>query len=808
MIRNCIKTAFRNLRSQRVYTLLNLTGLTIGMAGGLLIFLFIRYHISTDRHHTKFDRIFRVVLDLHLDDGSVENDPGAPLPMAKALRTDYPQVEQAAFVKMNRELTVEIGPLIQQHVASPKLNQGMRFLEHKSTALAEPELFDIFDYQWLRGNPKIALREPASVVLTESWARKYFGDSDPVGQTLQLNHIVRAKVTGILADPPKTTDTDINLFISIATLPQLDPKYDSNDWSNINSTDRLFVTLKNPQSVASMESAMPALRKKHLGEMAKYYHFHFQPLADVHFDVKRVAGGAIRPSLLWSLGLIGLFLVLTACINFVNLATAQALRRGKEVGIRKTLGSSRGQLVWQFLLETAIIVLTASSLAFLLAIVTLPLLNTWLSTYLSLRLDVVTVCFIILLNVLVIVLAGIYPAIVLSGFSPWAALTGKLSVGHQGSFSLRHSLIVVQFVVCQSLLIGALVVASQVRYLREADLGFNKDNVLIVNLPTSQKSQRDALKNELVQYPDIKSVSLSQRPPSAQALYSGSVKVEGRSDWEAYSLRERIGDADYLKTYGLQLIAGRNIIPSDTIREYLINETFLKRLNLRDPKQAIGLKIQYYLSPVLLPIVGVVKDFHQHSLHEPIGPCFIASYSPSFKQAGIRVSGKNLAQTLQHVRQVWQTLYPNDVFEYTYLDDQLAQFYESENMLFRLVNTFTGIAILICCLGLYGLVSFIVTQRTKEIGIRKVLGASVTSIVTLLSKDFLKLVLIAIILASPLAWWVMNQWLHDFAYRIDIAWWVFALAGALASGIALLTVSYQSIKAALVNPVKSLNRDL
>ncbi|MBD2699235.1 ABC transporter permease [Spirosoma sp. BT702] len=807
MLRSYYKTAFRNLRSQRVYTLLNVTGLTVGMAGGLLIFLFIRYHLSTDRHHAKFDRIFRAVVNLHLDDGSVQYFPEAPLPMAKALRTDYPQVEQAAYLKMNRELTVEVGAPVPQNVTANGSQQLLRFLEHRSTALVEPELFDIFDYKWLRGNPKTALREPASVVLTESWAKKYFGDSDPIGRTLQLNHTVSAKVTGLLADPPKTTDTDINLFISIATLPQLDPTYDLNEWSNLNSSDRLFITLKHPQSVVGMDAALPALARKHYGELAKYYKFHIQPLADVHFDVKRVVGGSIRPSLLWSLGLIGLFLVLTACINFVNLATAQAIRRSKEVGIRKTLGSSRGQLVRQFLLETSLIVLTASGLAILLAIVTLPLLNTWLSTYLSLCLDVVTIGFIALLNGVGIVLAGVYPAVVLSGFSPWAALTGKLSVSRRGSFSLRHSLIVVQFVVCQTLIVGALVVASQVRYLREAELGFNKDNVIMVNLPTSQKSQREALKNELMQYPDIKSVSASQRPPSNQSLYGGSVKVEGRGDWEKYSLRERIGDEDYLQTYGLQLIAGRNIIASDTIREYLINETFLKKLNIRAPKQAIGLKIQYYLSPVLLPIVGVVKDFHQRSLHEEIGPCFIASHSPSFKQAGIRVSGKNPAKTLQYIRQVWQKLYPNDVFEYTYLDDQLAQFYENENLLFRLVNTFTGIAILICCLGLYGLVSFIVTQRTKEIGIRKVLGASVSSIVTLLSKDFLKLVLIAIILASPLAWYFMNQWLQDFAYRISIPWWVFVLASLLAIGIALLTVSYQSVKAALVNPVKSLNQD-
>ncbi|UFH54223.1 ABC transporter permease [Spirosoma sp. KNUC1025] len=801
MLHNYLKIALRNLRSQRVYALLNVLGLTVGMAGGLLIFLFIQYHLSTDRHHTRYDRIFRVVTDLHLADGSVENYPEAPLPMASALRNDYPQVEQAAYLKMNRELTVE--PKSNASASHP----SVRFLEHKSTALVEPELFDILDYEWLRGNRKTALNEPNTVVLTESWATKYFGDSDPIGQTLTLNHLVDAKVTGLLADPPKTTDTDINLFISLPTLTKLDSTFDQSSWGALNSTDRLFVTLKNPETVGSMEAAMPALLKKHFGIDAKYYQFHFQPLRDVHFDVKRIAGGAIRPSLLWSLGLVGLFLILTACINFVNLATAQALRRSKEVGIRKTLGSTRVQLIRQFLLETALIVLTATTLSVLLILITLPLFNQWLAIHLSLRMDAQTLGFIVLLLVAVIGLAGSYPAAVLSGFSPWAALKGTLAVNVRGNFSLRQSLIVLQFVVCQALIVGAFVVATQVRYLHEADLGFKKENIVVVTLPNQQKERRETFKNELMQYPDIKSVSASHQPPSSRLLYGGSFKMDDKAEWEDYPIRERVADADYLKTYGLQLVAGRNLSAGDTIREYLVNEALLKKMNIFDPKQILGRKMQYYLSPVALPIVGVIKDFHLRSLHDQILPCFVATYSPFFNQAGIRVSGQNPIQTLQHIRQVWEKLYPGEVFEYSYLDDQLAKFYETESLVFRLVNTFTGIAILICCLGLYGLVSLVVAQRTKEIGVRKVLGASVANIVTLLSKDFVKLVLIAIVLASPLAWYVMNQWLADFAYKIDIAWWVFALAGILALGIALVTVSFQSIKAALVNPVRSLRSE-
>lgn len=802
MLRNYFVIALRNLRSQRTYTLLNMLGLTVGMAGSLLVFLFIRYHLSTDRHHAKFDRTFRVVTDLHLDDGVVEYYPEAPLPMAKTLRSDYPQVEQAAYLKMNRELTVEPN----QNAASGHPTPT-RYLEHKNTALVEPEFFDIFDYHWLRGNPKTALREPNSVVLTESWARKYFGDTDPIGQTLRLNHLTTTKVTGLLADPPKSTDTDIQLFISLKTLPILIPDYDQTGWWALMSTDRVFVTLKNPQSATSLEAAMPALLKKQFGNDWRYYQFHFQPLSDVHSDVKRIVGGAIRPSLLWSLGLVGLFLILTACINFINLASAQALRRSKEVGIRKTLGSTRAQLIRQFLLETSLIVFTATGLALLLAIITLPLFNQWLSTHLSLQVDGQTLGFIGLLMGIVIVLAGSYPAAILSGFSPWAALKGSLPPKVSGSYSLRQCLIIVQFMVCQALLVGSFIVADQVRYLHQADLGFSKDNIIVVNLPDNQKKQQAVLKNELLRYPDIKSVSASRTPPSSRLLYGGSFKLYGKAEWEESTISEKLADADFLKTYGLHLVAGRNLVASDTIQEYLVNEALLRKINIRDPQQLIGKLLQYHLSPVPLPIVGVVKDFHLRSLHEEIKPCIIASHSSLFKQAGIRVSGKNPAQTLQHIRQVWEKLFPDEVFEYQYLDEQLATFYETENLIFRLVNTFAAIAILICGLGLYGLISFAVVQRTKEIGVRKVLGASVLHIVALLSNHFLKLVLMAIVLASPIAWWAMKQWLQDFAYKIDIQWWVFVLAGLLAVGLALITVSYQSIRAALMNPVKSLRSE-
>ncbi|QHV94460.1 ABC transporter permease [Spirosoma endbachense] len=800
MFRNYLKIAFRNLNAQRAYTLLNVVGLTIGMAGGLLIFLFIYHHLNTDRHHAKFDRIYRIVLDLHLDDGSIEHYPEAPLPMSKTLRTDYPQVDQAAFLRMNRSLTVSIN--------RPGQTSPNRFLEQEGTAIVEAELFQIFDYQWLGGNPKTALREPNSVVLTESWAKRYFGDSDPMGQVMELDHKVNATVTGLVADPVRPTDTNIGLFISMPTIRQLDPEFDVHEWGQLSSTNRLYCTLKDnkPATARQIETTFPALSKKHFGDVAKAFHFHIQPLADIHFDVQRV-GGVIRLSLLGSLGLIGLFLIVIACINFVNLATAQAFRRSKEVGIRKTLGSSRIQLARQFLLETSLIVVIATILAMLVVVVSLPLFSNRVHISLSLKPNGPMLLFIGLLMAIVVLLAGGYPAFVLSGFSPWASLRGKLMASSLGGYSLRKGLVVLQFVICQILLVGSLVVMKQMNFIRQTDLGFQKDNVLIVNLPNSGKETWQAFKNKLNQYPDIKAVTLQYRPPSAGVMNGGSFKFGSKTEWVTFPVRERLADADYLKAYNLQLVAGRNISEGDSIREYVINETLAHKLGFRNPQDIIGKPMQYYLSQVPLPIVGVVKDFHQKSLHEAIAPCFIASFPAMYRQAGIRISGQSSVQTLAHIRQVWQSLYPTDVFDYEFLNDQLAQFYETETTISQLVNTFALMAMVICGLGLYGLVAFTVGQRTKEIGIRKVLGASVASIVALLSKDFLKLVLTAIVLASPVAWWAMNQWLQDFAYKIDIAWWVFVLAGLLAIAIALLTVSFQSVKAALMNPVKSLRFD-
>jgi putative ABC transport system permease protein len=798
MLRNYFNIAWRNLTTHWGYTLLHLGGLSVGMAGGLLIFLFLKHHLSTDRHHAHFDRIVRIATDLHLDDGSVEKSPEAPLPMAAALRTGYPSVEQAAFLRIFREVTVTVG--------GPRGAPPKRFLERKGAGMVGPEWFDVLSYRWLRGNPETALRSPNRAVLTESWAKKYFGETDPVGQTLLLDNRVRVVVTGLLAEPPATTDTDLGLFVSLSTFRQLEPSYDQTDWGNLHSTNRLYARLKTPEAAALLQAELPALARQHYGPSAKYFHFVVQPLREVHFDVART-GGAIRPGLLGALGAIGVLVVLAACINFVNLATAQALRRGKEVGIRKTLGSSRGQLVGQFLLETALLAGAANALALLLTRVALPLFNDWTHLNLTLRFDAQELTFVGALLLGVVLLAGSYPAAVLSGFSPQSALRGSLSAKSVGGLTVRRGLVVTQFAICQALILGALVVARQVRFMQQADLGFRPHHVVTVALPPGAKSSPEAFKRALLQHSGVQSVSLSVQLPANAQMHGGQFKFDGKPDWEPYPVRERLADADYLPTYGLRLLAGRNLAPSDTIREYLINETLLRKLGFQKPEQALGRRVQYHLSPVPLPIVGVVRDFHLKSLREAIAPCIIASRAEFYARAGIRLAGGNPLPTLDHVREVWQKLYLAEVFEYEFLDEQVARFYETERLTARLMNVFSALAVLVCGLGLYGLVLHTVGQRTKEIGVRKVLGASVASLVALLSKDFLSLVLVALAVGSPLAYVVVRRWLEDFAYRIQVEWWMFAAAGALAVGIALLTVSVQAVKAALANPVESLRSE-
>ena len=799
MLQNYLKIAWRNVSAQKTYALLNILGLAVGLAGGLLIFVFLRYHLRTDRYHTDVDRIVRLSTDLHLEDGSIDYKAEGPPPMAKLLRTHYPQVEQAAFLLGMRDINVG--------VTQPGQRVPVHFLERDGIGFVEPEWMEMLTYTWLQGNPETALRAPNRAVLTQSWAKRYFGATNALGQTLTLDNKAVVTVSGVVADPPGPTDTPLGLLVSLSTVHQLGvPAGLENDWGALNPANRVYARLKNPAALPSLQRAMPALSRKHYGQSASIYQFVVQPMADWHFDPVRDPVHAIQPYLLWGLGIVGLLLLGVACVNFINLATAQALRRRKEVGIRKTLGSSRGQLVRQFLLETALITGIAGLLAIGLTYGVLPIFGRWVHLKLSLPVDGLTIGFVLALLLSVLMLAGAYPARVLSGIAPWAALRHKAPSSGRGR-RVRHGLIITQFVVCQGLMLGALVVVHQMRYMQEAKLGFQKDNVLLVDLPYEQQARQEAFKQKVGALARVRSVSLSVLAPASKLSYSGSFKVDGQPDWVTYPVVDRLADADYLTTYGLTLLAGRSITPGDTIRDYVINETLLHKLGFQQPEQALGHRLQYYLSAVPLPIVGVVKDFHQQSLRHPVSPCLIANWPAWYRQAGIRLASANPTQTIQAIRQIWHQIFPDEVFQYQFLDNQVANLYETETLLVQLINVFTGLAILISCLGLYGLVLHTVAQRTKEVGIRKVLGASVGSLMALLTKEYLKLACLALLIATPLSGWVMSRWLADFTYRIQLAWWMVGLTGLLALMIVLLTVSLQTGKAALANPTQSLRLD-
>ena len=722
------------------------------------------------------------------------------MPLAKAIQNDFPQITTTAFIIRNQPLTIET-PATGQ--ATPK-----RYLEKEGISFVSPEWFQIFDYHWLAGTPQYALAEPNAVVLTQKWARKYFGRENPLGKLIRVNNRFTFKVTGLLQDFPENTDTKANMFVSLNTYKIIRPDFPENDWSWIDSNKETFVLLPPNFTPGQFDSAMPAFSRKYHGADAQVYHHHLQPLSDIHFNERYQ--GVIRKPLLWGLSLIGVFLVVIAGINFVNLATAQSFGRAKEVGVRKVLGGTQGQLFRQFMLETTLLTLAATFLALILTKFFLPYLNAW--TQLSLKLNLLVASelwlFILVLVVAIIIMAGFYPAFVLAGFNPVQALKGKVAAPPRNLITLRQTLVVMQFVIAQVLIISTLVIANQMKLFRNTDLGFNTQAVVMVPLPEPAKDKTAAFRNQLKQQAGVRQVSLCFRAPASITNNGGSFKFDNRTNWEAFPIRSKWADSEYLSTFGLKLLAGRNITDRDSTLELLINETLLHQLQIQDPHQILGKQIMVgELGDKPGKVVGVVADFNTRSLHTSIEPCVIGNAPSTYQYAAVALQGGTLPATLKAIRDKWQAIYPEEVFEYQFLDEQVARFYATEEMLGKLIQAFTWLAILISCLGLYGLIAFTTGQRTKEISIRKVLGASAGTIVRLLTVDFLQLVLLANLIAWPLAGWAMHRWLQDFAYRTSISWWLFALAGLAAVIIALATVSFQAIKAALANPVKSLRNE-
>lgn len=792
MFKNYLITALRRLRYNRSYAVINVLGLALGMTCCLLIFLIIRHESGYDRFHRHFERIYRVVTDETINDKSTHTS-GSPIPFAAALRNDFPQIEKAAVSLYNQEGLFSL----------EREGQVRRFQENRGVVFVEPAFFEIFDFPWLIGDPN-SLAEPNTVALTEDLAAKFFPGEDPLGKTIRLDSQIDLKITGVAKNPPAQSDFPFSAMISFKTAPQ--SGYDLDSWGHLMSNVHTYLLLPPGESAQALESQFPAFTEKYFRDDVARRRYRLQTLSDLHFNPRYGNYGdrTISKTTLWALGLIGFLLLLAACINFINMATAQALQRAREVGVRKVLGAFRGQLVGQFLGETFLIVLFAALFSLALTELLLPSLKTYLGLNIPFHplQDARLLGFTATLAAAVTLLAGLYPALILSRFTPALALKNKPAAPASGAFNLRRALVIFQFIICQMLIIATIIVSWQLDYFRNKDLGFDQEAVVITPLPRNDAAVLSALRNELLRDSRIHNVSFSFSSAASGIRWDSNLQHTLNGAEEDFVSDLKFADASYLPVYGLKLVTGRNYTESDTISEWVVNETFARKLGLT-PDEIVGKTFKLGGRPYL-PVVGVVRDFNATSLHEEIRPCLLAARRQSYYEAGVKIDLHNAKEALRHIETCWNAAFPDFLYSYQFLDERVVRFYQEEQKTAQLFRVFSGTTIFIGCLGLLGLVSFMAARRTKEVGVRKVLGASVGNILMLFGKEFALLILIAFAVAAPAAYYVMNGWLQDFAYRIQVGAGVFALALGITALIAALTVGYKALRAALANPVESL----
>ena len=803
MFKNYLKTAFRNLSRNKTYAFLNMLGLTVGMASCLLIFVVIQFETSFDNFHSKKNSIYRVSSEFHTQDG-INYSRGIPFAVAAGLRIDFPQLKEVASIYKwgTGQITID----------NPANGQQKKINEDNIYA-AEPEFFKMFDFAWLAGNPETALKEPNTAVLTQETAEKYFGDwKSAIGKTIKHDNKTTYKITGILKNLPANTDFPMNVVGSFATLKQTDLKRNLNDWISTFGSSNCYVVFPPGLSLNKFNTDLIAFAKKH--KPAEYSDPYIaQPLTEIHYDSRfgNYNEHTFSHSLITALTLIGGFLLLIACVNFINLATAQAVNRSKEVGVRKVLGGARSQLALQFLSETALITFAALLGAILLAGITMPFLNQLLETKMSLNFfnNPTLILFALITVIVVTFLSGLYPALILSGFNPITALKNKVTAKMIGGIGLRRGLVVFQFAIAHILIIAVLIVVSQMDYFRNASLGFDKAAIINVPIPNDSVSHTrlNYIRNQLLKNPDILNVSFSFASPSAEGNWNSDFKFDHATTGTNFSANLKWADAEYFKIYNIPFVAGRPYYPSDTVNEFVVNETLLRKLGITNPKEAIGKQIDFWDGSKVAKIVGVIRDFNSYSLKKPMAAVILSTWKDVYETINIKLKPGAEKSTLAFIEKQWNTTFKDYVYDYHFLDQTIANFYKQEDQLSQLYKIFAGIAIFISCLGLYGLVSFMAVQRTKEMGIRKVLGASVANIVYLLSREFTLLILIAFIIAVPVAYYIMHIWLQNYTYRIPLGASIFFMAIGGSILIAWITVGYRAITTALANPVKSLRTE-
>jgi len=788
MLKNYFKIAFRSLWRHRGFSLLNIVGLAVGMAAFFLIYQYVRFENSYDDFVTKRDRVYRLVTDLK-SSAETLHWSSTSMPMAINLKREYPEIED--IVRLNGQTML--------------LKRGDVEFPEKWTVFADSGLFRIFDYPLIEGDPATALKEPFSVVLSQSTAKKYFGDSDPIGQTMLFSDSgFNAKVTGVMKDLPENSTIKADLFVSMSTRKRFRDSLDFR-WGNFNVTS--YLLLKPGAGASALQAQLKPFMQRHLGTTLKAqqqdYVLFLERLKDAYWSPR---GGFVSGSKsnVYIFSLIGLFILLIASINFVNLTTARSAERAKEVGIRKVIGAVRFQLTRQFLSESVLLCLIAFVLAGALCEAFLPPFNQLagktVSTGAFSRPGQLLVFVGIALGIGL--LAGIYPALVLSGFRPIESLKGRFSGGTRGLF-LRRGLVIFQFTISIGLIIGTAVVFSQLDYMRSRDLGFNKQQELVID--EHNDIHKYAFREEVARLPNVQSTAFSGSVPG-EGDYSAGSKVENsRGEMQVADLDLTYVDFGYLEQYGMKLLAGRFFDPhiaTDTMEAMMVNEKALELFGYSRPEQALGRRFDQWGKKGV--IIGVIRNYNFEGLQQEIRPLSICINLGDCNYLSVKVGTHDLPATIAAIKKRWEGIVADKPFDYFFLDQQFDKHYRAEVRFGRLFINFAVLAIFISCLGLLGLASYSTIQRAKEVGVRRVLGASVAGIVRLLSVEFLQLVVIAFLVATPVAWYLMHRWMENFAYKAGLAWWIFVGAGMVAMVIAFGTISYQAIRAAMVSPVKSL----
>lgn len=802
----------RLFRTNRAFTVINVLSLVIGISSALAIFQLVRYEFSFDTFEKGRNRIYRVVIDAEFN-GKEGHSAGVPAPLFGAVRREVTGVEDAApLMQFQGDATAK--------VSVPHGKDGaLLFKKQPGIIFTDGGYFRLLPYQWEAGNPGLALQKPFTLVLTESRARQYFPDLKPrevIGKALSYNGI-SVTVTGIVRDLQTPTGFTAKEFISYPTIEatSLRDQFMMDVWDDWMAYSTLFVRLDPGTSAAAVDGTLNNLLAKY-DKKAKsnpYQHFVFrlQPLKEVHFDNRYQAFGnrtASRP-VLYGLCLVAAFLLLLGCINFVNLMTAQAMYRAREVGIRKTLGGTRKRLVLQFMTETLCLTLLAA----VISIATAPLLLRAFRDFLppgfsgGLQLYPDVVLFMPLLVLVVTLLAGAYPAFVLSAYRPALAFR-QGHQGGEGGAGARRVLTVSQFVIAQCFVIGMIIVTKQIRYSLRSDMGFSAEAVINFETPSDTiPSHGQWLADRIKALPGVAMVSRGFLAPADQGVAFVNVAYDDGKEILRPQAQIRWGDTQYLKLYGIPLIAGRNIGPGDTIREFVVNESYVRAMGLKRPEDALGKRLDWQGKQV--PIVGVMRDFHDQSTRAPISPLILGGSPGSIFH--VKLAGGEAAsdwtRTISRIGKAFHQLYPGEEFDYHFLDDTIASFYKTAEQTEVLLRWATGLCLLISCLGLLGLVIFTTARRTKEIGVRKVLGASPSRIVWVLSRESLSLIALAIFIAIPAGWWAGHRWLEGFAYRTPLTWWVFFLSGAAMMLVAFVTLCLQTLKASAANPVHALRTE-